>query len=195
MKFKQFLREEFEGDNETITKGIETIESPLSKIKTILSTMDSHELNEFGFWLYNEVFDDDNIEDDDDDDDNIEDDDDDDDDDDDFDYDEIVELITSLDSEDLSYVLYMLEDDEDDEEIDEVAVKFLAKNRNHKKNKKFTLSKAKFRAGKAARKKENRKNKIQRKKNYRRNKIKIKKYQKSYNAAVKSGKHIKKVRR
>ena len=76
-----------------------------------------------------------------------------------------------------------------------VAIKFKAKNFNKIKTKRFTLSKAKFRAQKAARKKDNRANRAARRQNYRKNKIKIKKYEKSYNAAIKAGKHFKKIRR
>jgi len=177
MKFKNFL-ESIEMDSD--------IANSLATIKNELATFTPDELEEFGEWLNTEIYDDEENYDD------I------------YDYDSIIELISSLDSEDLDYVAYMLTDDDididddidDNDDIDEsIKVRFSAKQRNKKKNKKFSLSKAKFRAGAAKRKKENRMNKISRKKAYRKNKVKLKKYNKSYNAAVKKGQHIKKIRR
>ena len=199
MKFKEFLLAEEEVRN-------------LSKeIKIIISQLSAEDLNDFGIWLYDEIFDEDgdgvddegysvyDMEDT-------------------FDTEEIYEIIDNLDPEDLEYVLYMLEEpgeeddeedfddtndtdnledsDEDPEDLDErVSARFKVKSRNRKKNKRFTLSKAKFRAGKAARKKAARLNRAKRRMNYRKNRIKIKKYGSSYRNTVKAGKHIKKIRR
>lgn len=179
MKFKKFIVEE-END----------ITNALSLISKELALYTSEELKDFGEWLEDEIgldSDEEEFEN--------------------YNFDTIIEIISNLNSEDLDYIQYMMKDaDADDENYDHyasvddsvdegVSVKFKAKDRNKKKNKKFTLSKAKFRAGKANRKKDNRKNKAKKKKAYRKNKVKLKKYNKSYNAAVKSGKHNKKVRR
>lgn len=168
MKFKNFIQEM--EDN--------IIVDPLSVIKKSLAEMSPEELDDFGVWLIDELFD------------NIEEEDE-------LDYDSIIELIQDLTSEDLEYIVHMLDYDEydDDNNFDVSEAKFKAKNRNKKKTKRFQKSKAQFRAGKAKRKKANRANKADRKKYYRANKNKIKKYSKSYNKAVKSGKHNKKIRR
>ena len=187
MKFKVFLTE-LENDDSDITDA-------LTVIKNELALYSPEELEDFGEWLQDSLdidFDDD--------------DDDDDEDDSELDYNDIIEIISELDDDDLNYVMYMMEPAENNGEydpsgnplsdIDEgVSRRFKAKNRNKSRTKRFTLSKAKFRAGKANRKKDNRKNKVKRKMYYRKNKIKIKKYDKSYSDAVKSGKHFKKIRR
>jgi hypothetical protein len=176
MKFKNFLTEiESEDANDIVDS--------LSIIKKELAQMDQEELTDFGDWLVDEIADTE-----------------DDYDDDLYTLDSIMEIINQLTSEDLQYVVYMLGDvDDDEDEVDHYdsveEAKFKAKNRNRKKNKKFSLSKAQFRAGKAARAKKNRQTRGARKKNYRKNKVKLKKYNKSYNKAVKSGQHIKKIRR
>jgi len=134
MKFKQFVTEiEAENENDIIDS--------LSVIKKELAQYTPEELIDFGYWLHDELFDDNDEEE--------------------FvylDYDGIIELISELTSEDLEYVVYMMDSDSEEgsDEIDHYAntdsveegVKFKAKNRNKIKTKRFTVSKAQFRAGK-----------------------------------------------
>jgi hypothetical protein len=177
MRFKNFLTEIEAEDANDIIDG-------LSIIKKELAQMDPEELEDFIDWLLDEMADeDDDVYDNDD----I------------YTLDNVMGLINQLSSEDLRYVVYMLgevdEEDLDYDEVDEsISVRFTSKQKNRKKNKRFSLSKAQFRAGKAARAKKNRQNKSVRKKNYRKNKVKLKKYNKSYNKALKTG-HNKKIRR
>jgi len=184
MKFRQYLKEiEDESGYDLPTA--------LSDIQKRVAELEPEELIDFGEWLEDEMGDEYDEEE--------------------FgelnDYNSIIAVINEFDADDLQYILYMMDDDDDDDidvagidsdddDIDEsVSIKFKAKNRNRKKTKRFTLNKAQFRAQKANRKKANRENRADRKKNYRKNKVKLKKYDKSYNAAVKSGKHFKKIRR
>lgn len=154
----------------------------IKDIELILTQMSSDEINEFGEWLYSEIFEDEDF-------------------DEDFDIDEVMELLNNIPQEDLEYVYFMLQDiveddieDFDNGDVVEDISRFTAKNMN-KAKKKFSLTKSQLRAQKAKRKKDNRKNKAARKANYRKNKVKIKRYNKAYNKAVKTGKHKKKIRR
>ena len=218
MKFKNYLNEIEDDSNVDIA-------DPLSKIKIILSSMSDDELNEFGEWLEDNIDseekdmdidtlsldDQDDLDDIDDiDNDAVEE----------FSLNDIIEIIQSLPSNDLEYVLYMLQDQVDQVDVDnavpdttinnesisahleklfsgildeQVVARFKAANRNHAK-KRFQLSRSKLRAGKAKRKIDNIKNRAKRKAYYRKNKVKLKKYDKSYNNAVKSGQHKKKIR-
>jgi len=107
MKFKDFINE-MEGVAETDPN----VESPLSKIKVILNTMNKYEINDFGEWLYDSIYDEDydDLDDDDFDDENA------------FTLDEVIELVSSLDSEDLNYVYDVLKNsyDLDDDDIADV---------------------------------------------------------------------------
>lgn len=99
-------------------------------------------------------------------------------------------------SEDLFDDLYEMLFEEDPETFDiteAVGRRFLAKNRKRKKNRRFKNGKtvAQKRREKILNKVKNRKNRAQRKRYYRKNKQKIASYMKSYSQAVKSGKHIK----
>lgn len=182
-KFKEFLTES--------SQEVQLQESVKEDIISILSTMNDTEINDFGEFMYDEIF---NM----DEDEYVTADD--------FTLEEIIEVLGTLDSDDLDYIYYMLTDEDEDEidlsphtannaNISEAMARVMkAKNRNKKKRKKFQSTKAEFRRGKAARKKEARMDKVQRKKHYRQNKMRIKKYQASYKSAVKSGKHIKKIR-
>lgn len=161
-----------------------------SQIISEIDKLSDEELHEFGEWLYDQAFGEDDTE--------YEGSED-------FDKEEVLDILESIEDEDLDYVLYMLEeeefseddeDDEDDDELEErVSTRMISKDRNKKKNKRFSLSKSKFRAGKSKRKKAARASKIDRKKYYRKNKARIKKYNKSYSKAVASGRHKKKIRR
>ena len=88
MKFKNFL-ESIEMDSDIVNS--------LATIKNELALFTPDELEEFGEWLNTEIYDDEENYDD------I------------YDYDSIIELISSLDSEDLDYVAYMLTDDDTDD--------------------------------------------------------------------------------
>lgn len=208
MKFKKYLSEM--EDNITVPV--------LKQIQDIIGTMSDDTIYDFKDWLYNALDDDGDFDDDADfDGDNDSDGDEGIDIDDKSNHDEdiesvkaeLIELIGSLKSEDLNYILYMIQDEDEDDDIDthyvnniddndvqeRMAARFKAGNRNKKKNLRFQKTKAEFRAGKAARKRDNRKNKAKNRAKYRKNKVRIKKYQKSYKDAVKSGKHFKKIRR
>jgi len=212
MRFKNYLNEIKDNSNVDINDS-------MSKIKIILSSMSSDELNNFGDWLEDNIestekdMDIDNIDlDIDDIDDNDEPGD--------YSLDDIITMIQSLSSNDLDYILYMLQDVVDPVDVDnavpdttinneslkklenslrgilneQVTARFKAANRNHAK-KRFQLTKSQFKAGKAKRKLNNIKNRAKRKMYYRKNKAKIKKYIKSYDNAVNKGQHIKKIRR
>lgn len=99
-------------------------------------------------------------------------------------------------SEDLFDDLYEMLFEEDPETFDiteAVGRRFLAKNRKRKKNRRFKNGKtvAQKRREKILNKVKNRKTRAQRKRYYRKNKQKIASYMKSYNQAVKSGQQIK----
>jgi len=214
MKFKMYLMEIEDNSNVDINDS-------MSKIKIILSSMSSDELNSFGDWLEDNIeaeekdmdIDSLDLDDDPDDIDDI-------DDPEEFSLDDVIAMIQSLSSNDLDYVLFMLQDDVDQVDVDnavpdttinneslerlenslhsildeKVTARFKAANRNHAK-KRFQLTRSQLKAGKAKRKLNNIKNRAKKKAYYRKNKAKIKKYIKSYNNAVSHGQHIKKIRR
>ena len=185
MKFKQFLNEQEE---------LELCEGVKEDIISILNTMSTEEISEFGEFLDNslesdaEYFDEDT-----------------------YTKEEVIEILGTLTSDDLDYAYYMLQDEDSEDESDniddkmtpdtssnlvqeKVSRKMAPKNRN-KGKKKFTLTKSELRRGKAARKKENRKNKVQKKKYRMKNKVNMKKYAANYSKDVAAGKHKKKIRR
>ena len=99
-------------------------------------------------------------------------------------------------SEDLFDDLYEMLFEEDPETFDiteAVGRRFLPKNRQRQKNRRFKNRKtvAQKRREKILNKVKNRKNRAQRRRYYRKNKQKIASYLKSYNQDVKSGRHIK----
>lgn len=169
-QFKQYLRE-----NEDL----------LQKINDELAEMDEDEIDEFGYVLYAEFFDEDepteemdffSIED-------------------------IQDMIAELGPDFYEDILDMIEDededeDEEDEEMDEGVSRMMkAGNKNRKKRKFMSKSAAELRRTKAARKKDNRANRAERKKYYRANKAKIAAYQKSRASAIAKGSHKVKLRR
>ena len=83
MKFKSFLKE-----MEGVPEQDPNVQNILADVKKIIHTMDDEELDDFGSWLYTSIYDenynsDDYVE---------------------FDLDEVIEMVTSLESEDLKYV-------------------------------------------------------------------------------------------
>lgn len=194
IKFKQFLNEEKENEAK-------------KKIFEIVDAMTSDEKFEFGFWLQDTFFTDE--EGDDIDVDDIEDE---------FDIvhfstEFIKEMIDELPSEiypdllaDLELSDSDYEDDEDeddeeeedyeDEEMDESVGRVMkVQNVNRKKRKFMTKSKAQLRREVAKRKKENRLNMSKRRRFYKANKQKILSYQKSRKGFMEKGSHFKKLRR
>lgn len=176
MKFKQFL---LEGSKEDII--------------TILSDMSEDDFKAFTDWLFNDFFGEgDEIDVDIESDEPIT-------------IEEITEILDDMSSEELDFILMVLSesDDEDedeeeseDDEMSEAMGRIMkAANRNKKKRKKFTHSKAWLRRTKAKRKQQARMNRAERKKYYRANKVRASAYMKSYRSAVGSGKHFKKIRR
>lgn len=103
-------------------------------------------------------------------------------------HDEILDMLEEYDSEDI--------DDSEDEEMSEgVSRRMASKNRNRKKRKFMANSKAALRKTAVARKRAARQNKAKKKRYYKANKTKIAAYQKSRNDNIKKGKHKVKMRR
>lgn len=164
--FKKFLMEEDE---------------TLQQIYAILEELSEEEIDEFGFVLYYEFFDDEDT------------------DEDDYDFfelDDIKEMINSLGPEFYDEILYLLEEDDEDDDLEEgVSRAMKAKNMNRKKRKFMVKSKAIMKRTKVKRKQLARKDKAKRKRYYRANKKKLASYQRSRAKAIKKGKHFSKLRR
>lgn len=187
--FKKFLNEQ---------------EDLLKEINAILDDMCESDLDDFGYALYFEFFEDEPGEEDDlal------------------FERSDVDEMISILGPDMYEFILDLLEempvsDDEDDQEdefdsgnddmedsdgdgdvSEGVGRRMIQKNMNRKKRKFMKNSKAMMRRTKAARKKLARKNRAKKKRYYRANKVKIAAYQKSRAAAIKKGKHKVKLRR
>ena len=146
-----------------------------------LEELTEDELDELGYYIYTEYYDD--VEDADD----LS-----------FGREDIDCMISELGeySEDLFDDLFEILFEEDPESFDfteAVGGRFLAKNRQKRKNRRFKNRKtvAQKRREKILNKVKNRKNRAQRRRYYRKNKQKIASYLKSYNQEVKSGRHIK----
>lgn len=178
-------------------------EEALVKIQEIVNSMESDDVDQFGYYLYNEFFDTDQ--------------------DGDaeemfFGHDDVMEMIQDLGPEMYEDILDLLSEvsDEEFEEFEtedgvipdeKVSVPdfsgvsegvsriMLGNNRNHKKRKFMAKSRTKMRQTAAIRKRLARQNRNKVKRYYRANKAKIKAYQKSRRGAIKSGKHIVKMRR
>lgn len=152
----------------------------LDMINKELSEMDEDEIEEFGYVLYYEFFDDEET---------------DADDYSDFTLADVQLMIDELGEEMYEEILDLL-DELDDEELDEaVSRRMKSQNRNRKKRKFMQTSRAELRRTKQKRKIQARKTKQARKRYYRANKNKIKNYQKSRAEAIKKGTHKVKVRR
>lgn len=152
----------------------------LDMINKELSEMDEDEIEEFGYVLYYEFFDDEETEADDYSD---------------FTLADVQMMIDELGEEMYEEILDLL-DELDDEELDEaVSRRMKSQNRNRKKRKFMQTSRAELRRTKQKRKIQARKTKQARKRYYRANKNKIKNYQKSRAEAIKKGTHKVKVRR
>lgn len=162
--FKRFV-EDF--DIELTTKTSEIIQ--------IVDQMDSDELEDFGQWLYAEIYDEDSEE---------------------FTKEEVIEMVNELDSESLDYVLYMLsndfEDDEDfeaddvkddDVEDDEDDEKYFEKCLDEKRF--FKIKKSALNRAKKINVAQRRKDKKAAKLNYRKHRAKIKLQNKKYAKKVK----------
>ena len=197
IKFKQFLNEEKENEAK-------------KKIFEIVDAMTSDEKFEFGYWLQDTFFTDD--EGDDIDIDDIEDE---------FDIvhfstEFIKEMIDELPSEIYPDILADLEETEEDyeddeseedyeddeseedyeDEMDESVSRIMkVQNVNRKKRKFMAKSKAQLRREVSKRKKENRLNRNKRRRFYKANKQKILNYQKSRKGFMEKGSHFKKLRR
>ena len=163
MKFKQFL--EMEG----VPEKDPSMVNALSDIKKILATMSEDEIDEFGEWLYNAMYDDGDEYDGDEDE---------------FDLAEVEEMINSLNSDDLNYVYDMLISDVD---VDDTGIghtegitekKFFKKRKNilNREKKKDIVQR--------------RKDRIQRRKDYKKYKGKIKRKQAKYGRRVKRNPNI-----
>ena len=180
MKFKTYLKE-----MEGVPEQDPNVVNALSDIKKIINTMSSDEINNFGSWLYDSIYDDgdeyDNYEDDDYDS---------------FDLDEVIEMVISLDSDDIQYVRdvlvdaneldddeiantgvgnvesdYDYDDDYDDDEITEKKF-FKVRKRQLDREKKHNIS-------------QRRKDKKLRRREYRKNRAKIRRKQAKYRRKVK----------
>lgn len=152
-------------------------EDKLSSIQHELDEMSTFELDEFGVYLYSTFFDED-------DEDVV------------YTRSDIDEMIEALGPMMYDYILEMLETTEDQEEVHETVSRILKKsNINRKKRVFMSNSKSDLRVSKAERRRKNRETRVQRKRYYRTNKKKIQSYQKSRNAAIKSGQHKVKLRR
>lgn len=180
--FKNFLNEQ---EDENLFK----------EIHDIVATLGEDELNEFGYYLYSEFFDEEEGEEEE----TPEDDE--------FTIDDVMEMIAELGPEFYGEILDMLDFEEDDieshhggEDIDNdiqegVSRIMRQKNFNRKKRKFMSNTKADMRRTKAKRKMAARQNRAKRKRYYRANKKKISAYQKSRNTAISKGKHKVKLRR
>lgn len=177
MKFKKFL---LEGVRENII--------------VELNEMSDAEIHEFGEWIYSEFYDMDEDDVEEGASENIT-------------KEEIIELLGDMTQDDLEYIYHMASDEEDEEdEVDShthdnenieegVARRMAAKNRNKKKRKFMSNSKADMRRTKVARKKNARQSRAKRKRDYRKNKVKKLAYAASRKKAIDSGKHKVKLRR
>jgi hypothetical protein len=186
--FKNFLQEE-DGSEEIPVNPEELLQS----INDELAEMDEDEIYAFAYVLYYEFFEDEaNTEDD-----YV-----------DFDIEDVKAMIAEIGPEYYDVILDLLLPDEeedgfdwdsvdiDDEEMDEAVSRVMKrKNFNRKKRRFFKKTKAELRKGLAKRRKQNRLTKTKKKRYFRANKVKIKLYKKSRSAAIKKGRHIKKVRR
>ena len=176
MKFKHFL--------ESIPEDL------LNQINEILAEMSEEEINDFGFVLYYEFFEDEETEDD-----NY----------DDFTLEDVNEMIKELGPDFYDDVLDLLQDEDidlddetdlEDKDLEEgVTRKMLMKNYNRKNRKYMSLTKSKYRQQKQARKKAARVSRQARKRYYKANRMKIAAYQKSRRDAIKKGKHKVKIRK
>lgn len=155
----------------------------MSEIESLLSDMDDDEIDEFGYVLYTEFFDEEDQ-------DEYEDF---------FTIDDVKEMINELGEDFYEEILDMLQievSDTTDPDLNEVVSRIMKqRNMNRKLRKYMSTSSAKLRQQKAARKKAARQNKASRKRYYRANKAKIAAYQKSRREAIKKGKHKVKLRR
>lgn len=162
----------------------------LSKIKIELDTMDPYEIDDFGNFLYDEVFYDDSEDD-------VEIDDVVDSDSETYeliDKSEIIDLLTDMDEEVLELIyndLIYAEDDESDELTEKVSKKL---HTNKKKRKFMGKSRTDLRKETTVRKRLNRMNKMDRKAYYKRNRVNILAYSRDYYKKLKAGKHFKKLR-
>lgn len=159
----------------------------LNQIQTIIDSFSAEDLDEFGYYLYCEFFDDDDHSDADG---TF------------FEKDDVMGMISALGSDMYPDILDMLSEDGDtDDEVhpgalDEgVSRVMLSTNRNRKTRKFMALSRSKLQRNAAARKRLNRQNKGKTKRYYQANKAKILAYQKSRRLAIKTGKHVVKTRR
>lgn len=198
-------------------------EELFAKIQAELDELNDEELDELGYTIYNEFFDDD--------------DEDESDEEEEFSLSDIISMVKELGPDLYEDILDLLSDDDEEEEVDEAKMKgenpcwdgyvmvgtkmkdgkevpncvpeedvteemleamsrrMKPKNMNRRKRKFMKNTKAIMRRTKASRKKAARQNKAKRKRYYRANKAKIKAYQKSRSAAIKKGKHKVKVRK
>lgn len=189
--FKNFLLEE---EDEDLTP-----EELLQLINDELAEMDEDEIFAFAYALYYTFFDEEESAEDD----YV-----------DFTIEDVNDMIAALGEEYYIDVLDLLLPDEEEDGFDwdsidldgdEIGDEFNTneavsrvmkrKNFNRKKRKFFKKTKAQLRKGLAARKKANRMNRTKKKRYFRVNKKRIQNYQKSRSAAIKKGRHIKKVRR
>lgn len=183
--FKNFLQEE---EDEVLNP-----EELLQQINDELAEMDEDEIYAFAYVLYYEFFEDEESTED-----NYVD----------FDIEDVKAMIAEIGEENYEVILDLLLPDEeedgfdwdsielDSEEIDEAVARVMKrKNFNRKKRRFFKKTKADLRKGLAKRRKQNRLTKTKRKRYFRANKVKLKLYKKSRSAAIKKGRHIKKVRR
>lgn len=172
--FKDFLKEEEEND-------FLQFDEVQFLVYQKLDELSEEELDELGYYIYTEYYDD--VEDADD----LS-----------FGREDIDCMISELGeySEDLFDDLFEILFEEDPESFDiteAVGRRFLAKNRQKRKNRRFKNGKtvAQKRREKVLNKVKNRKTRAQRKRYYRKNKQKIASYMKTYSQAVKTGRHIK----
>ena len=182
---------------------IQESEDLLSIIYKLLDNLTEEEIDEFGYFLYTEFFEDDPKEDEEDD---L------------FTLDDVKIMIKNLGTEMYEDIIYFLTPEEfdiedgtyyielddiddvkdiySDNSVDEGVSRILiAKNYNRKKRKFMKLSKAALRKTVAIRKRKARKTLAKRKRYYRANKSKIASYQKSRARAMIKGKHFKKLRK
>jgi len=162
----------------------------LASINALLSELSDDEIDEFGYVIYYEFFD---TEEENPDEFEV------------FALSDVQEMLSALDPETLEIILELLQEEQDDPETPEdeseyevqegVNRRMLSANRNRKRRKFMSNSRATMRRTAAARKRKNRQTRQARKRYYRANKQKISAYQKSRREAIKSGKHFVKKRR
>lgn len=172
-KFKDFLKED---------------EDTLQSIYELLDEMSDEEIDDFGYFLNQEFFDDDTDE-------NgevI-------DDDEEYDIDDVKEMIEDLGGEFYDEILDMLSpididfggsEYEETEMEERVSRRLKISNMNKRSRKYMGLSKSQFRQKSMERKKKARMTRAKRKRYYNVNKKKMSAYQKSRSSAIKKGKHI-----